>query len=218
VIHCSNNLPTKKRHNLLLCPQSAEVGARVGGACAGLHRLRCSSAAQRAPGFLTPSGLRHLRAAALRLSIAVFSFRLTPAPSSPRARFPGNPQAGSPMLSLLTAPPRYPSAAAFSSNEHHASTWSALPKVPVPSTRPPGGFPQPPAARLPRASRRSRAAVARKPMHRQHRATVPVAILPAQRLCENQAARPRPDKGHARPSYRRPRHPVLLGLAPSAGS
>jgi len=134
-------------------------------------------------------------------NIAVFSFRLTPAPSIPRARFPGNPQAGSPMLILLTAPPRYPSAAAFSPDGHHASTWSALPKVPVPSTRPPGGFPPPPAARLPRASRRSRAAVARKPTAAQHIATVPVAKLPAQRLCENQAARPRPDESQARPSY-----------------
>jgi len=58
----------------------------------------------------------------------------------------------------------------------------------------------PPAARLPRASRPLRAAVAQQPPRRQHRATVPVAKLPAQRLCENQAAQPRQDKSQARPS------------------
>ena len=77
--------PLGKRDIRWVVPPSSRLagsGGRCGGA--GLHRLRCSSAAQRAPGFLTPSGLRHLRAAALRRGRVVFSFRLTPAPSSPR--------------------------------------------------------------------------------------------------------------------------------------
>ena len=53
------------------------------------------------------------------------------------------------------------------------------------------------APRFAAATRRSRA----RPMHRQHIATVPVALLPAQRLCEYQAAQPRPDESQARPSY-----------------
>ena len=96
-------------------------------------------------------------------NIPVFSFRLTPAPSIPRARFPGTPQAGSPMLSLLTARPRCPSAAAVRSKSFPRPPGPRSRLVPVPATRPPGGFPQPPAARLPRASRPLRAAVAQDP-------------------------------------------------------
>jgi hypothetical protein len=105
------------------------------------------------------------------------------------------------MLHLLTARPPGPSAAAYCSDELHASTWSELPSCAGSLHAPPRGFPQPPAARLPRASRRSRAAVAQQPTAPQHIATVPVALLPAQRLCENQAAQPRPTQSHARPSY-----------------
>ena len=66
------------------------------------------------------------------------------------------------MLYLLTAPPRYPSAAAIRSKSFPRPPGPRSRFVAVPATRPPGGFPQP-AARLPRASRPLRAAVAQDP-------------------------------------------------------
>jgi len=119
---------------------------------------------------------------------------------SPRARCPRNPQAGPPMLYSLAARPSCPSVAALRSNELRASTWSGLPTRAGSHHAPPeGGFPQPPAARLPRASRPLRAADAQNPPRAQHIATVPVAKLPAQRLCEYQAAQPRQVKARLDP-------------------
>jgi len=50
------------------------------------------------------------------------------------------------MLSLLTARPRCPSAAAVRSKSFPRPPGPRSRLVPVPATRPPGGFPQPPAA------------------------------------------------------------------------
>ena len=73
--------------------------------------------------------------------------------------------------------------------------------MPVPATRPPGGFPQPPAARLPRASRPLRAADAQDPCADNTEARLQSLRLLTPILCEHQAAKPRPDKSQARPSY-----------------
>jgi len=106
------------------------------------------------------------------------------------------------MLSILAAWPPGPSAAAFRPDGHHAPTWSALPNCAGPRhAAPEGAFPQPPAARLPRASRPLRAAVARNPARRNTEALFRSLRLAAQILRENQAAKPRPDESQARPSY-----------------
>jgi len=146
VCDCSDNQPTETPHNILLgAPPAIQRGraGRRGGQ--GATRVYARS-------------------------IPVFSFRLTPAPSIPRARCPRRSKRRPPMLILLAARPRYPSAAAIRSKSVPRPPGPRSRIVPVPATRPPGGFPPPPAARLPRASRPLRAAVAQQPMHRQHEA------------------------------------------------
>ena len=136
-----------------------------------------------------------------RLSVRLRTgFRCFAKPLNPPRPVPPKSTSGPPMLIILAARPSYPSAAALRSNELRASTWSGLPTRAGPHHAPPeGGFPQPPAARLPRASRPLRAADAQNPPRAQHIATVPVAKLPAQRLCEYQAAKPRQVKARLDP-------------------
>lgn len=112
---------------------------------------------------------------------------------SPRCRAP----------SLVAQPPG-PSAATLAL-AGSAPTRSELPLVSVPATQPPeGAFPQPPAARLPRALRPLRAARAR-PITPQRRGTSQASIL-----CETSGGKAAP-KSEPCPSLR-DRHPVLCRL------
>ena len=117
---------------------------------------------QGAPDGSTTAGLPGLRSGHPRLSVRLrIGFRYSAMLQSPRARFPGSPQAGSPMLYSLAARPPGPSAVAFSPDGHHASTWSGLPKSAGSRHAPPRGLP--PAAcgavapRFAAATRRRRA-------------------------------------------------------------
>lgn len=116
------------------------------------------------------------------------------------------------MLHSLAARPRSPTAAAFSSKSFPRQPGPRSRIVPVPATQPPRGL-SPSQRRGCPALRAAHAPQSRdNPPLRSTEARLQSLRLLTPILCENQAAKPRPDKSQARPSYRRPRPPILRRL------
>jgi hypothetical protein len=150
------------------------------------------------------------------LSRVVFSVWLAPVSSIPRARVVARLERSSPMRKGVYAlPPRV------------SCLVSDLSRFGDPATRPPRGLPSPPTRGLPPRSRVPRASTQQPHQHTAGTEalfqSLPPSLfelrrtsrLPAQILSESQAAIA---AGQSKPcpSRRRDRHPVLLGLAPSA--